>query len=190
MGPARSKRRPSQAVTLDPETDLLPEDASVWGWGYRTDELRNHAAGARTTYEVEPRRALLLALAELASAKSKVLRESDFLVWTGEYSQQYWLAFPREIPDQLFRFLDDRLECVVGYDCVEYGYVSAMGLVPKYRYESGAVIEYDPEPRGEPYADEYYRTRVILRGRRAVHESELRGFREWANEPPDGEDRT
>jgi hypothetical protein len=101
-------------------------------------------------------KALLEGLKELSESKNESLRESQFVVWGGDYFESFWVGVPADISADVTEVLGRHLRGVAGYHTQEIGHFASLSLTALFRYDRGRFIEYsDDSVAGQEGSDKY-----------------------------------
>jgi len=147
---------------IEKYTDFISLNQRLICWGFRIEILEKSYEGC---YGDPVKRALLQALKALSQSGNKRLRERSFTIWIGDYGWGYWVGIPSKISSDVVELIGKFLKSINGYEILEFGSVSVMSLIPKFRYEKRKVIEYsDFDLAGSERLDDedWYGTGLVI----------------------------
>lgn len=120
--------------TLEKYTDFVSCNHNAACWAFDSEVLDKPGQPVK--------RALFQGLRELSQSVDTSLHDQHFTVFMGDNGFSYYYLAVAPVSQSLIAFLNRYLTAVDGFALLEYKRISALPVIPRFRYEAGQVIEY------------------------------------------------
>lgn len=131
------------SVIWDRHTDFISDTQDILLWEFDSRELAS--AYEVQIYSLPVEIELFRALRSIAASDSKIVRERNFTIFTGDCGPGFGLfavGVPVKTSSRITDLITRSFEQIRGYETMEQGQIPSVPLIPCYRYEHGTVIEY------------------------------------------------
>lgn len=155
-------------VQTEGNTDFVPERVYCVGYLFDLEVLEEEADSSLYSTPIVEK--LMDSFLRLSKSGNKRLRETDFLVFGGDYFGGYKPFFIIAVLDHISvavtEFLRSELHQAPGFETMEMLFTDEVMIIPLYRYEKGQVIQYgEYEMAGQTVVDERTGLSVLMRDR-------------------------